>query len=312
MTGYYYTGGKSMKKAIFALSLALVVSGFSLLAQETAKYGVIIHSVENMYSRPDATVDVVSQALLGTTVKVLKTEKDKNNHTWYYIETPDTYQGWVEGQAVRLYREKEKFYASEGQVIEITSLMAFIYATPDVTKQKPLTMAPISTVLELGEYQERWGQVTLPCGRKGYIQVGDGQIKQAPFKRPRLSAEQMVQLAKRFLGLPYLWGGTSPLGIDCSGFAQLIYRLSGVEILRDADIQFTKSGLMEVPRGQEKAGDLVFFGRPGRITHVGLMISEKEFIHATTHEKPMVQISNLYDDYWQKLYQGGRRPPEEK
>ena len=301
-----------MKKAIFGLVLILLISGYALSVQEAQKYGVIIHSVENMYSGPEATVDVVSQALLGTTVKILKTEKDKNNHTWYYIETPDTYQGWVEEQAVRLYQEKEKFYASEGQVIEITSLMALIYSTPDVTKQKPMLMAPISTVLELGEYKERWGEVTLPCGHKGYIQVGDGQIKQAPFKRPRLAPEQMVQLAKRFLGLPYLWGGTSPLGIDCSGFAQLIYRLNGIEILRDADIQFTSSGLLEVPKGQEKAGDLVFFGRPNRITHVGLMISEREFIHATTHEKPVVQISNLYDEYWQKLYQGCRRPPAEK
>jgi len=299
-----------MKKAIFGLALVLMVSGFILVAQEAPKYGVIIHSVENMYSKPDASVDVVSQALLGTTVKILKTEKDKNNHTWYYIETPDTYQGWVEGRAIRLYQEKEKFYASEGQVIEITSLMALIYSTPDVTKQKPMIMAPISTVLELGEYKERWGEVTLPGGHKGYIQVGDGQIKKAPFKRSRLSSEQMVELAKRFLGLPYLWGGTSPLGIDCSGFAQLIYRLSGIEILRDADIQFTSSGLLEVPKGQEKAGDLVFFGRPNRITHVGLMISEKEFIHATTHEKPVVQISNLYDEYWQKLYQGCRRPKD--
>lgn len=303
-----------MKKEIFIWLLAMIIifSGLSALAQEGPKFGVIINSVENMYSKPDSTVDVVSQALLGTTVKILKAEKDKNNNAWYFIETPDTYQGWVEGRAIRSYREKEKFYASEGQVIEITSLMAFIYASPDVTKQKPILMAPISTVLELGQYQERWGEVTLPCGRKGYIQVGDGQVKQAPFKRPRLSPEKMVELAKRFLGLPYLWGGTSPLGLDCSGFAQLIYRLSGLEILRDADIQFTSSGLLEVPKGQEKAGDLVFFGRPNRITHVGMMISEKEFIHATTHDKPVVQISNLYDEYWQKLYQGCRRPPTEK
>ncbi len=303
-----------MKKAITGLMMVLILnlSGSKLMTQQTQKSGVIINSVENMYSKPDTGVDVVSQAILGTTVKILKTEKDKNKNTWYYIETPDTYQGWVEARAVRLYKDKEKFYASEGRVIEITSLMAFIYSTPDVTKQKPLLMAPISSVLELGDYKERWGEVTLPSGLRGYIQVGDGEIKQAPFKRPRLTPEEMVQLAKRFLGLPYLWGGTSPLGLDCSGFVQLIYRLSGIEILRDADIQYTNSGLLEVQKGQEKAGDLVFFGRQNRITHVGMMISEKEFIHATTHEKPIVQISNLYDEYWQKLYQGCRRAPAEK
>lgn len=298
-----------MKKIMFLLifiSLLLFLPE-AALSQEKIIQGVIIKSVENMYSKPDAQVDVVSQALLGTTVKILETQKDAHNNVWYHLETPDTYHGWINGQAIRLYKEGEKAYAAEGQVIEITSLFAYIYSSPDVTKQKPLTMAPISTVLELSQYEERWGEVTLPCGHKGYIQVGDGEIKQAPFKRPRLQPEQIVALAKRFLGLPYFWGGTSPLGLDCSGFVQLIYRLSGVEILRDADIQCSKSGLIEIERGQEKAGDLVFFGKKS-LTHVGMMISEKEFIHATTHEKPAVQISNLYDEYWQRLYQGCRRP----
>ncbi|MGB9893719.1 MAG: C40 family peptidase [Candidatus Saccharicenans sp.] len=277
--------------------------------QNQVQTAVIIRSVENMYSKPTENADVVSQALLGTTVKILKKEKDEKQSDWYYIETPDTYQGWVSNQGLRLYQEGEKPYASQGQVIEITSLIAYIYSTPDVTKQKPITFAPISSILELSQYQDRWTEVTLPCGSKGYLQIGDGEIKPALFQRPRLKPEQMIAIAKRFLGLPYFWGGTSPLGLDCSGFVQLIYRLSGVEILRDADIQFAKSGLLEVPKGQEKAGDLVFFGRKS-ITHVGLMINEREFIHATTHEKPVVQISNLHDEYWQNIYQGCRRPKD--
>lgn len=298
-----------MKRRVFFLGSVIMIMFLtaSVFSQENIRLGVVTKSVENMYSKPSHQVDVVSQALLGTTVKILQTKKDDQQNDWYYIETPDTYQGWIDGRAVRVYKAGEKPYASEGQVIEITSLFAYIYSTPDVTKQKPLLMAPISTVLKIGKYEERWGEVTLPCGHKGYIQVGDGQIKQAPFRRPRLNPDQMVALAKRFLGLPYLWGGTSPLGLDCSGFVQLIYRLSGVEILRDADIQFSKSGLIEVPKGQEKAGDLVFFGKKS-ITHVGMMINDKEFIHATTHDRPVVQISNLYDEYWQKLYQGCRRP----
>lgn len=247
--------------------------------------------------------------MLGTTVKILKIENNNQQGDWYYLETPDSYQGWVKSQAVRLLSAGEKAYASEGQVIEITSLIAYIYSSPDVTKQKPLMFAPISTVLKLDKFEGRWGEVILPCGRRAFIQMGDGEIKQAPFRRPRLTAEQMVSLAKRFLGLPYFWGGTSPLGIDCSGYVQLIYRLSGIEILRDADIQYSQSGLLEVPKGQEKAGDLVFFGRKS-ITHVGMMISQKEFIHATTNQRPVVQISNLHEDYWQKIYVGCRRPKD--
>ena len=61
----------------------------------------------------------------------------------------------------------------------------------------------------------------------------------------------MVALSKRFIGLPYIWGGTSPLGLDCSGFVQLIYKMNGIPILRDADIQMTGSGLVEVAAGDE-------------------------------------------------------------
>lgn len=275
----------------------------------TADAGVIITPVENMYSAPDDQIDVVSQALLGTTVKILKIQKKTEKQTWYEIETPDTYRGWVRAEALRLYSRDEKPYASEGQVLEITSLFAYLYSDPDVTKKKPLLFAPISSVLALEKFEGRWGEVILPDNRRAFIQMGDGQVRQAPFKRPRLSPEQMVELARRFLGLPYFWGGTSPLGLDCSGYVQLIYRLSGVEILRDADIQFTSSGLMEVPKGQEITGDLVFFGRKS-ITHVGMMINEHEFIHATTHQRPVVQISNFYDEYWQSIYQGCRRPQE--
>lgn len=301
-----------MKKFIILTASAIILLIFFNSCQrgpQAATAGVIINPVENMYSRADDQADVVSQALLGTTVKILRSEKDTKRQVWYQIETPDTYQGWVSGQALRLYGPDEKAYASEGQVIEITSLFAYLYSTPDVTKQKPLLFAPISSVLVLEKFEGRWGEVLLPDNRKAFIQMGDGQVKQAPFQRPRLSPEQMVELARRFLGLPYFWGGTSPLGLDCSGYVQLIYRLSGLEILRDADIQFTKSGLLEVPKGQEKTGDLVFFGRKS-ISHVGMMISEREFIHATTNQKPMVQISNLYDDYWQSIYQGARRPKD--
>ncbi len=299
---------RRIAKACWLMFLSFLAISI-ISAQETTKVGVITKSVENMYSKPSEQVDVVSQALLGTTVKILKIEKNNQQGDWYYLETPDTYQGWVKSQAVRLLSEGEKAYASEGQVIEITSLIAYIYSSPDVTKQKPLMMAPISAVLKLDKFEGRWGEVTLPCGRQAFIQMGDGEIKQAPFKRSRLTTEQMVSLAKRFLGLPYFWGGTSPLGIDCSGYVQLIYRLSGIEILRDADIQYSQSGLLEVSKGQERAGDLVFFGRKS-ITHVGMMINQKEFIHATTNQKPVVQISNLYDDYWQTIYVGSRRPKD--
>jgi cell wall-associated NlpC family hydrolase len=272
---------------------------------------VVIKTVENMYSASNDAVGVVSQALLGTNVKILAAEKNAKGEEWFRIETPDTYQGWMIGTSLRPIGEGQKAYASEGKVFEATSLMANIYATDDVTERKPLTVAPIGAVLEVGDCGERWCEVTLPCGTKAWVQKGDGEIRDAAAPRKKLSPDETVALAKRFQGLPYLWSGVTPYGLDCSGYVQLLYRLSGIDILRDADIQMMKSGLVEVPPGQERARDLIFFGKAkDKITHVGMMISAEEFIHATTYEKPIVQISRFKDPHWQAIYQGARRPKE--
>jgi cell wall-associated NlpC family hydrolase len=299
-----------LKKTALVPSLIFLTVMFTSGA-ETPGTAVVIKNVENMHSASNDAVDVVSQALLGTNVKILASEKNAKGEEWFRIETPDTYQGWMIGTSLRPIGEGRKAYASEGNVFEVTSLLANIYSTDDVTERKPLTVAPIGAVLEVGNCGERWCEVTLPCGTMAWVQKGDGEIRDAAAPRKKLLPDETVALAKRFLGLPYYWGGGSPYGLDCSGYVQLLYRLSGIDILRDADIQMTKSGLVEVPAGQERTRDLIFFGKAkDKIGHVGMMISGEEFIHATTHDKPVVQISRLKDPYWQAIYQGARRPKE--
>jgi cell wall-associated NlpC family hydrolase len=299
-----------LKKIAFILWLISIFVMFAAGA-EIPRTAVVIKNVENMHSASNDAVDVVSQALLGTNVKILASEKNAKGEEWFRIETPDTYQGWMIGTSLRPITEGRKAYASEGNVFEVTSLMANIYGTDDVTDHKPLTVAPIGAVLEVGKCGERWCEVTLPCGTMAWVQKGDGEIRDAAAPRKKLSPDETVALAKRFLGLPYLWSGVTPYGLDCSGYAQLLYRLSGIDILRDAAIQMTKSSLVEVPAGQERTCDLIFFGKvKDKITHVGMMISAEEFIHSTTYEKPIVQISRFKDPHWQAIYQGARRPKE--
>jgi gamma-D-glutamyl-L-lysine dipeptidyl-peptidase len=271
---------------------------------------VVIKSVVNMYSAPDESVDVVSQAILGTNVRITEVLSDPSLGApgWFRVETPDAYRGWVAGAALRSLGETEPEYASEGSVFEVTSLFANVYATGDVTERKPVVTATIGARLAAGACGDRWCEVTLPDGGKGWVQTGDGSAGDALAPRRKLAPDETVALSKRFLGLPYLWGGTTPYGFDCSGFVQLLYHLSGIEILRDADVQMTGSGLSEVPPGSETARDLVFFGpAKDKITHVGMMIGPTDFINATTHGRPLVQISDLGDPYWKKLYQGARR-----
>ncbi|MGQ9618904.1 MAG: NlpC/P60 family protein [Candidatus Aminicenantia bacterium] len=286
---------------IFILTIA-----FTVFAIADEKFGVVKISVGNMHRNPDEMSEVVSQAIIGTNLKILKGE-NREKEEWFYVETPDTYKGWMKADSIRVYKEKENLYSSRGKVFEVASLIAYIYRERDVTKSSPLSFATISAVLEVGECGERWCEIILPGGERGWIHKGDGFVRKADEKR-RLNVDEMIYQAMRFLGMPYLWGGKTPLGFDCSGFAQVIYKIAGIELLRDAYLQFEQNNLIKVEKGKEKKGDLVFFGKEGgRISHVGIMINEKEFINATTHEKPVVQISNLYDPYWQNIYRGARR-----
>ena len=238
------------KKTVFVLSLIFLTVRLTSGA-EVLRTAVVTKAVENMYSGPDDTVNVVSQALLGTNVKILASDKNAKGEEWFRIETPDTYEGWIVGTSLRLMSEGQKAYASEGTVFEVTSLLANIYSTDNVTKRKPLTVAPIGVCLEAGNCGEIWCEIKLPCGTMAWVQKGDGEIRDAASPRKKLLPDETAALAKRFLGLPYYWGGSSPYGFDCSGYVQLLYRLSGIDILRDAGIQMTKSGLAEVPAGQE-------------------------------------------------------------
>lgn len=301
-----------MAKTLIAAILIVLSPALACAAQqpESLSAAVVVNTVENMHRGPSAETDVVSQALLGDNVKVLKTERDPAGQNWYRIMTPDTYEGWVPASSLRFLGQDAKPYAAAGKIFIVSSLLANTYREPDVTKHKPVKVAPIGTVLEVvGEKGERWLEVNLPCNTRAWVQKGDGDLREMPWSWPRRPVEDMIALSKRFIGLPYTWGGVSPLGLDCSGFAQLVYKMNGIPILRDAGIQMTASGLVEVPKGQEKPGDLVFFGRAlDRISHVGMMIEDGNFINATTSGAPIVQIDRLAEERWTKIYQGARRP----
>jgi cell wall-associated NlpC family hydrolase len=270
-----------------------------------ASEAVVLTTAENMYSRPDENADVVSQALLGQSVKLLATQG-----AFAEVETPDAYRGWLPERALRRYpRADSPRYASQGQVAEITSLIANVYRDPNVTSARPKTQATLGVRLELASAEAREGflAVRLPAGDAGFVHAGDARLLSATAAPARVSRAELVATARRFIGLPYLWGGMSPLGLDCSGLVSQVYRSAGRILPRDADLQFVDARATPVERAGLQPGDLVFFGRT-KITHVGLYAGAGRFVHATTHGSPRVQESALDEPYWTGLYRGARRP----
>jgi len=263
---------------------------------------VAVKPVANMYSAATEDADVVSQAICGVSVIV-----DEEKGEWVKVRTPDDYPGWMPLSSLRRYNSGDHTYASTGKVVQVTSVFANVYREPNVTKHEPLLVLPFEARMEVapgfGNDAGRWIQVRLPDERTAWIQRGD--IDPDP---PTLSVSAAIELAKRFLGLTYLWGGTSSFGFDCSGFTQMLVRRRGIVMPRDADLQAAWQGVLPVTRKQLRAGDLLFFGgSPQKITHTGMYIGRGMFIHDTTHEHPGVQISRLGDPYWTKLLVACRR-----
>ena len=296
------------------LLLILAVSAF-------AKNGiqVVVVPVANMYSKPSEKSDVVSQAIYGSNVQLLQAGGE-----WSRIQTSDHYKGWTPSRYLRTLLVGNG-YATSGPTVQVESLFASIYAEPDITKHKPVITVPFETRLEIAtadskgtsktdtatkknEVPEGWLRVRLAGQTLGWIQQGDVVADPKP-----LTVPQSIELAKRFLGLPYLWGGRSSFGFDCSGFTQMLVRARGVEMPRDADQQAAWAGVAAVNRKELQAGDLLFFGSSAKeITHTGMYIGDGQFIHDSTNGHPTVQIGRLEDEPWTRLLVACRRVKEAK
>lgn len=265
--------------------------------------------VANMYSHASDKSDVVSQAIYGSNVRLLVAQGE-----WSRIQTTDRYKGWVPSRQLRIILTGDG-YGSSGPTVQVENLFANIYEEPDITKHKPVITVPFETKLEVAPEDtsgakkaqkpapEGWLQVRLPVMRTAWIQSGD--VVSDP---KTLSIPESIDLAKKFLGIPYLWGGRSSFGFDCSGFTQMLVRARGINMPRDADQQAAWSGVVAIDRKDLQPGDLLFFGSsPKEITHTGMYIGDGQFIHDTTNGHPVVQISRLDDEPWTKFLVACRR-----
>jgi cell wall-associated NlpC family hydrolase len=285
---------------------ALFVTLLATAAWAKSGAYVVVVSVANMYSGPSDKNDVVSQAIYGSDVGLVVARGE-----WSRIQTSDHYKGWVPSRQIRILLTGNG-YAKSGPTVQVESLFANIYAEPDIMKHKPVVTVPYETRLELVSdtkvkdgkpAPEGWLQVHLPDLRNAWVQAGD--VVADP---KSLSIPESIELAKRFLGIPYLWGGRSSFGFDCSGFTQMLLRARGINMPRDADQQAAWNGVTAVERKHLQPGDLLFFGSsPKQITHTGMYIGDGQFIHDTTNGHPVVQISRLDDEPWTKLLVASRR-----
>lgn len=244
---------------------------------ETIDYPLrtVCHNVVHLRAKPGNDSELVSQLLMGQTVRVVREENG-----WSYVEGEDTYRGWADN------RWLGEPVTDELEPVAIP--FADLHLAPDF--HAPLILrAPMLARLRIeGATKSGWIETTSPDrSLRGFIDARFNPFAPLVEIPAETKGEIAAAVSQNFLGTPYLWGGSSSFGLDCSGFVQYAYQMVGVTLRRDADIQRGDPRFVPAPvRDAAKAdddllpGDLVFFGKPDKITHVGMHLSANTFIHS--------------------------------
>lgn len=247
-------------------------------------WGLATLSVANMRSAPDHASELVSQALMGTPVKVLEVKDG-----WFYIQTPDWYLGWVDENGIALKTEAEMTSWKQSKRYLFNQLTGTALNVPK-RKASAVSDLVLGDLFEVISSQKKYLQVRFPDGRKAFVKKADclsyeDWISQKP------EVKDVLSVAKQMLGTTYLWGGTSCKAVDCSGMIKTAWYAEGIILARDASQQARYGEKIDFGNMNNlQPGDMLFFGRNAqRITHVGIYMGKGQYIHASG----MVRINSI-------------------
>jgi hypothetical protein len=285
--------------------------GINLLPDSTIgerKWGLTSVSVSNIKAAPSHSSELVSQAVMGTPLRLLK-----KSGSWTLVQTPDRYIGWINSSSITALTDNDFNAWKKTQRFIYLNRYGDVFPVRD---SNTLVSDIVTGSIVAGSGgKEGIVMVALPDGRKGFIArelLADfdhwcSTVKPEP--------GNLVRFAMMFTGHPYLWGGTSPYALDCSGFMKMIYFTAGIILARDASQQYRYGIPVDISSLDSlQSGDLVFFGYTDsegteRINHVGMYIGDTKVIHSSG----MIRINSLdstrsdYSSYLGTRLKGARR-----
>ncbi len=235
----------------------------------TDTLGIVNVSVANIRSEPRHSAELSTQALLGTPVRLLK-----KNGGWYLVQTPDHYLGYLESGVLTINKSwldaPRKVFTSPAGIVK----------TGTTSSAAVLADLSFGNLLEVVSEAEEFTEVRLPDGRQGFV----SSEKLSPITEFVQRERSIAASGARFLGVPYLWGGTSFKGVDCSGFTRTLFLDEGIYLPRDASQQALVGDPVPIDSSFSALteGDLLFFGRDNEhISHVAVYLGNQRFIHSS-------------------------------
>ncbi|MGB7842706.1 MAG: SH3 domain-containing C40 family peptidase [Salinimicrobium sp.] len=263
-------------------------------------------SVANIRSNKGHSSELATQATLGTPLNLLKHEGD-----WYLVQTPDNYIAWVDHGGITPLSDQEFFDWKAAEKVIFLKPFGLVYANASEGTEM-VSDVVAGDIFVLKDVKNGFFEVEYPDGRIGYLQKENAQPYREWLESRDLSEEKLVSTSKQLMGLPYLWGGTSAKGVDCSGFTKTIYFMNGMVIPRDASQQVNTGKVVDSTKNWEnlKRGDLLFFGTPAtdstkeRVVHVGMWIGDNRFIHSSgnVHISSMDKNAEDFDEFNNNRY----------
>lgn len=235
------------------------------------RYGIVKVSTADLRRRPGHRSEMVSQGLLGA---VLQIEGPSAGEGWLRVSLPDRYTGWMRSWNVAVLAKSKARRWTESATAMVVRASADVLASKRLDSQRLRDLVLGCRVIPIRN-EGPWTRAALPDGLRGWVRTRALAVEEP---RPARGAA-IVRTARLFLGSPYLWGGVSPKGADCSGLVQTVFGVHGVRLPRDVADQ-RRCGT-RVHTGGLRDGDLLFFGSSeAKLTHVGLSTGGLEFIHA--------------------------------
>ncbi len=243
--------------------------------------GVVTLSVINLRRHPVHSSELVSQSILGTPVMILK-----EDGSWILIQTPGKYIAWTEKSSVVPMDQKEFLRWKKAPKIIYTKNSGWLYSSP-VPDSDVVGDLVAGCIIERTGESSGYINVILPDGRKGSV-PGSETIDFDYFRANiKPDEDNILAKAKSLMGIPYLWGGSSTKGVDCSGFVKSVFFSNGVILMRDASLQAQHGRSIDISDGftNLKKGDLLFFGSKDKlkshVTHVAIYMGDNEYINSS-------------------------------